>query len=123
MRTDKYFGITESNDWEGEEWTLWLPVKGNEEFIAFFKLLNMYDGESGFSLEEQDEEFVNKLCNRRSRTSYFLENQKEDKVIDMDKLMAAIEDGRTDEDGETGESTEEILSGLMYKMQIKDYLK
>lgn len=124
---DKYFGFWESNGHEGEEWTIYFPVLGNEQFIEWFSNLegeNHPDSETEFDIEAPDEWLERAevdLLVRRARGSYAPSDQLCDQIINLEELKTAL--ALKIESEEPYSSEREAFYDLIYKMQIRDYLK
>lgn len=67
--------FVEKNDWEGEEWTFWLQIEGNEEELG--KLEDILEGSETYSIDLSDEVEdveVERIC-RRAKNGYFMSDQ------------------------------------------------
>ena len=87
MEHKKFIKLTERNDWEGETWNFYIPIRGNEEAIAFLKEAldpNYSIGENEFTEHE-----VDILCNSNDNWGYMPKHNKYDFVIDFNKLKNA----------------------------------
>lgn len=102
--------FTEQNEWEGETWTFWLLLTGNEsELKRLFILLaeERFEYEPEFSLDLNDvvsEEQVDRIC-ARAGTGYFMSDNKISGKFICPDIEASNED----------------LSRLFYKGRIRDH--
>lgn len=60
--------FTEVNDWEGETWTFWLQLEGNErELVSLKELISKYELHEEYNLDLNDiesEEAVDRMVSR-----------------------------------------------------------
>ncbi len=84
--TAKYVRFTERNDWEGETWRFYIPIKGNEatiedlkEQLAKIEAFSLDKYGSGCDLEVEDETFDAKTVEaliKHSDTGYMPSHNK-----------------------------------------------
>lgn len=103
-----YVRFTENNDWEGEEWSFYIPVEGNEEAIKFLDE-KVCGNEYSLMKERLTEKEVGTL-ERFGGEGYMKNHNKLVGILDYKKLEKAI-----DTSGEDGDP--------LYKGGIKDYMR
>jgi hypothetical protein len=91
MKTTKYIGFKEDNEWEGESWKVYFPIGGNEEAIEIIKKhieeLDCYS----FSSKQFDYDYV-KEKDENSGYGYMKKHTLIDKKFDMNKIQKYIID-------------------------------
>lgn len=101
--------LVEHNDWEGETWTFWLQVEGNEdELVKLYQWISGYELEETFELDVNDresEDVVDRMV-ERATVGY---NYSDNKIVGKLNLPEV--------------KSEEELRDLLYKGGIEDYFK
>ena len=101
--------FVEHNDWEGETWTAWLQLDGNElELIRLKELISKYDLDEVYELDLNDmesEEVVDRTCARAGRGYNYSDSKTKGKFVCPD---------------DTGEEFEQ---DHLYKLNITSYFK
>lgn len=79
-----YAKFTEINDWEGETWNFYIPIKGNEKAMDLIDAL--IDGREEYFLRRGKaftEQEIDALCARESSTSYMNKHNKVSKILEL----------------------------------------
>lgn len=105
----RFVPFTEENDWEGETWTFWLQLDGNEEELV--RLYELLSGQDTYTLDMndvEDEASVDRIC-ARAQCGY---NYSDNKVV-----------GRFLCPEVNNKEPVHALEDLFYKGGIKDYFQ
>lgn len=107
----RFVPFTEENEWEGETWTFWLQLDGNEEeLVRLYELLSDQETYTLDLNDAEDEASVERICNRAG-VGYFLSDQ-----LIMGKFTCPDKDDYNVEDGR-------YLDEMFYKGRIERYFK
>lgn len=106
-----YVRFTENNDWEGEEWSFYIPVEGNEDAIKF--LDEKFCGDTYTITKERLTEKEVDTLERFGGEGYMKNHNKLVGILDYKKLEKVV-----DTDKELGGESDPL-----YKGGIKDFMR
>jgi hypothetical protein len=107
----RFVPFTEENDWEGETWTFWLQLDGNEDELVQLHELTHESETYHLSLNDiESEETVDRMV-RRAKVGYMYSDNKI-----VGKFLCPDSTG-------VGLTQEELLNGHFYKGGIRDHFR
>lgn len=106
----RFVRFVEENEWEGETWTFWLQLDGNEdELVRLHELLSDQDVYTLDMNDVEAEESVDRICSRAQCGYYYSDSKVTGRFLCPELPSALTPNGGLDD--------------LFYKGRIEDHFK
>lgn len=108
----RFVPFVEKNDWEGETWTFWLQLDGNEdELVRLYELVSDNETYELDLCDIESEEAVDRMVDRADVGYYYSDNKVSGRFICPDI------------DGSWATDRQEWLDNKFYKGRIEDHFR
>lgn len=123
-----YLRLDEHNEWEGERWSFYIPVEGNETALQELRqaIVEMEaEGEHSFTLSTRrgKESAVDRRCARPSATGYLSRHNKLEGRLNLRRLLHPTSEEEQEVRDHGATSATQYMADVLYKGGIRDLME